>query len=106
MNPTSDGNDAVSDLGRAASQNPAPPRELAPRIESDPSILRGKPIIQGTRLSVELVLEQLASGYSIADVLDAYPFLSMGDLAAVFMYAARQVGAGAPTDREGTRAAS
>ena len=91
------------------SANSPHPRELAPRIESDPGILHGKPIIQGTRLSVESVLERLASGYSLTDLLDAYPFLSQEDLTAVFWYAARQVGGSVPADHvghEGTRVAS
>lgn len=44
-------------------------------IHSDPAILGGKPVIKGTRISVELVLEYLADGCSVADVLAAYPHL-------------------------------
>ena len=45
-------------------------------IHSDPAILGGKPVIRGTRISVELVLEYLADGCGIADVLAAYPHLN------------------------------
>lgn len=64
------------------------PRQLAPRIEADPKIVGGKPVIAGTRLSVEIILEQLASGYTFEDLLDAYPFLSVEDIAAALDYAA------------------
>jgi uncharacterized protein (DUF433 family) len=42
-------------------------------IHSDPGILGGKPVIRGTRISVELVLEYIADGCSIADVVETYP---------------------------------
>ncbi len=41
-------------------------------IHSDPAVLGGKPVIRGTRISVELVLEYFADGGSVADVLAAY----------------------------------
>ncbi len=44
-------------------------------IHSDPKVLTGKPVIRGTRISVELVLEYLADGCSVADILAAYPHL-------------------------------
>ncbi|MEO7001937.1 MAG: DUF433 domain-containing protein [Ktedonobacterales bacterium] len=47
------------------------PHQLAPRIESDPAILGGNLVIQGSRLSVEALLGQMASGYRRADLLDA-----------------------------------
>lgn len=53
-------------------------------ITSDPNFVVGKPIIAGTRITVELILEKLASGYSIDDILDAYPHLTReGVLAAI-----------------------
>ncbi|HAF25591.1 MAG TPA: DUF433 domain-containing protein [Blastocatellia bacterium] len=45
-------------------------------IQSDPSIMMGKPVIAGTRITVELILEQLAAGESIEQILDSYPRLS------------------------------
>ncbi len=68
---------------------PGRPRQLHPRIESDPGILHGKPIIQGSRLTVETILENVASGYSFDDLLDAYPFLTREDVIAAMEYAAR-----------------
>jgi uncharacterized protein (DUF433 family) len=64
-------------------------RRLYPRIVSKPGILYGKPVIEGTRLSVEAILLNLASGYSRDDLLDAYPFLTLEDITAAIEYAAR-----------------
>ncbi len=54
----------------------------------DPDILIGKPVIQGTRISVELILERLADGWSIDDLLTAYPRLTPEDVQAVFAFTA------------------
>lgn len=56
------------------------------RIVSDPLILVGKPVIKGTRLSVEQVIEHLAHGWSETDLLDAYPGLVREDLLACYAY--------------------
>jgi len=99
----------TSDSSRVSGDDLARTRELAPRIESDPHILHGKPIVQGTRLSVESIFENLAGGYSLADLLDAYPFLTQDDRTAVFRYAARQFGDDIPADHaasEETKVAS
>jgi uncharacterized protein (DUF433 family) len=57
------------------------------RITSDPDVLAGKPIIDGTRLSVEHVLELLENGWSEADILDSYPHLDPEDVRACLGYA-------------------
>ncbi|MEO8211043.1 MAG: DUF433 domain-containing protein [bacterium] len=57
------------------------------RIHSDKSILLGKPVIKGTRLSVEFLLERLADGWTEKQILENYPHLTMEDLQAVFAYA-------------------
>jgi uncharacterized protein (DUF433 family) len=59
-----------------------------PRIERDPEILSGKPVIKGTRMSVELILERLADRRTIEDMLDDYPFLTEEDIYAAIEYAA------------------
>ncbi|HOP45186.1 MAG TPA: DUF433 domain-containing protein [Flavobacteriales bacterium] len=56
------------------------------RIVSDKEVLLGKPVIKGTRISVELILELLAEGWTEAQVLESYPNISMDDLKAVFAY--------------------
>jgi uncharacterized protein (DUF433 family) len=57
------------------------------RITLDPQILTGKPIIKGTRLAVEFILELLAEGWSEADVLRNYPGLTREDIQACLAYA-------------------
>jgi len=61
--------------------------ETASRIILDPAILAGKPVIQGTRISVDLVLDLLASGWSEAEILREYPDLSREDILACIRYA-------------------
>ncbi len=57
------------------------------RIVFDQKILAGKPVIKGTRISVEFVLELLASGMSASDVLKEYSHLKKEDILAVLDYA-------------------
>ena len=58
-----------------------------PRLVLDPAILAGKPVVRGTRLSVEFVIGLLAEGWREADVLRAYPALTHEDIAACLGYA-------------------
>jgi uncharacterized protein (DUF433 family) len=60
-------------------------------ITSDPQIMVGKPIIAGTRITVELILEKLMSGDSIADILDAYPHLTRHGIEAAIEFARESV---------------
>jgi uncharacterized protein (DUF433 family) len=57
------------------------------RIILDPSVLAGKPVIRGTRISVDLVLELLASGWQEAAILKEYPGLEHEDILACIRYA-------------------
>jgi len=57
-------------------------------IVSDPAILGGKPCVRGTRLSVEFLLELVASGATQEQILAQYPPLTRDSLAAAFQYAA------------------
>ena len=53
-------------------------------IQSDPSVMIGKPVVVGTRITVELILEKLAAGETIDEILDAHPRLTReGVLAAL-----------------------
>ena len=61
-----------------------PPSE---RIVVDPKILAGKPVIRGTRLAVEFILELLAAGQSESDILTNYPGLTREDILACLSYA-------------------
>lgn len=59
----------------------------APRIVLDPAILAGKPVVRGTRLSVDFIIGLMADGWSEADILRNYPGLTHDDIAACFAYA-------------------
>ena len=59
------------------------------QIVVNPEILGGKPIIEGTRLSVEHVLGLLTSGMSNAEIIEAYPELNEENIQAVLAYASR-----------------
>jgi uncharacterized protein (DUF433 family) len=54
----------------------------ADRIEVNPAVMMGKPVIRGARIPVELILRKLAEGATEADLLDAYPRLTADDLRA------------------------
>ena len=60
---------------------------LSERIVADPEILAGKPVIRGTRLAVELILELLAAGQSESELLTNYPGLTRDDILACLSYA-------------------
>ena len=55
-------------------------------IISDPAIMMGKPVITGTRITVELILEKLAAGESIEQILDSYPRLTREGIQAALTY--------------------
>ncbi len=56
------------------------------RIHSHPGILGGKPLVRGTRISVELILEFLADGGTTAEILDGYPSLTDEDVRAAIAF--------------------
>jgi uncharacterized protein (DUF433 family) len=57
------------------------------RIELDPEVLVGKPVVRGTRLAVEFVLDMIASGVSEQEILSSYPRLTHEDILACVAYA-------------------
>lgn len=61
------------------------------KIEVNPDILLGKPVIAGTRIPVYLILNLLASGYDFARIMEAYPGLSEDDIRAALDYAERRL---------------
>ena len=61
------------------------------RITANPGILGGKPIIKGTRISVEFILELLASDVTETEILQDYPHLSKEDINACLRYAANSL---------------
>jgi uncharacterized protein (DUF433 family) len=64
---------------------------LADRITLTPDVMQGKPVIRGTRITVDLILRRLAEGASEAEILDAYPHLKLEDIRAALAYAADTV---------------
>jgi uncharacterized protein (DUF433 family) len=60
---------------------------LAERIIVDPDIVAGKPVIRGTRLTVEFILELLAAGQLESEILTNYPGLTRDDILACLSYA-------------------
>jgi uncharacterized protein (DUF433 family) len=61
------------------------------RIEINPEVMLGKPVIRGTRIPVEIVLRKLSEGMTVTDLLDAYPRLTRADIQAALAYAAQTV---------------
>jgi uncharacterized protein (DUF433 family) len=70
-------------------------RATSQLITSDPGILAGKPVIAGTRISVQLILEKLRDGWTIDDLLDDYPQLTREQIGAALDYAAAAMSASA-----------
>ena len=58
------------------------------RIVVNPALMLGKPVIRGTRITVELILRKLGEGATTADLLEAYPHLTREDIQAAMTYAA------------------
>jgi len=64
---------------------------IAGRIQVNPRIVLGKPVIRGTRITVELLLRKLSEGATHAELLDAYPRLTREDIRAAIAYASDTV---------------
>jgi uncharacterized protein (DUF433 family) len=60
---------------------------LTDRIEINPKVMMGKPVIRGTRLTVELILRELREGAGEVELLDAYPRLTREEIRAAIRYA-------------------
>ena len=61
------------------------------RIELNPAILTGKPIVKGTRLAVEFIIDLLANGWSEQQILDNYPSLTREDIRVCLAYASARL---------------
>jgi len=66
-------------------------QQLLARITLDPQVLAGKPVIKGTRLSVEFILNMLAHGTTPDELLDEYSGLDRDDIHACLLFAARSL---------------
>ncbi len=58
------------------------------RIEINPKVMLGKPVVRGTRITVELILRKLSEGATEAEIMDAHPRLALRDIRAAIAYAA------------------
>jgi uncharacterized protein (DUF433 family) len=65
--------------------------QLLERIVSDPKVLVGKPVIRGTRLSVDYILNLLAHGSTVEEILEEYDGLTREDVQACFLFASRSL---------------
>lgn len=61
---------------------------ITDRIEINPKVMMGKPVIRGTRVTVELILRKLSGGAKVKDLLEAYPRITKEDIQAAIRYAA------------------
>lgn len=61
--------------------------EWRDRIASDPAVLAGKPVVKGTRISVELILGWLANGWTYEQILASYPHITREDILATLAFA-------------------
>jgi uncharacterized protein (DUF433 family) len=66
-------------------------RMTTERIEINPAVMLGKPVIRGTRITVELILRKLAEGATEAELLEDYPHLTTEDIRAAMAYGAATV---------------
>jgi len=60
-------------------------------IVSDPAVMMGKPVIKGTRITVELILEKLGAGETIEQILEAHPRLTREGIQAALSFAAKSL---------------
>lgn len=72
--------------------------EIFDRIESDPKIIHGKPVIKGTRIPVDLILRKLSEGADKEELLQAYPNITEKDIRAVLAYATKVLSFEEPVD--------
>ena len=64
---------------------------LLSRIDSNPAVMLGKPVVKGTRITVELILRKISGGYSFEEILEMYPQLTREDILAAVEYAASAI---------------
>jgi uncharacterized protein (DUF433 family)/predicted nuclease of predicted toxin-antitoxin system len=65
--------------------------QLLARITINPNVMVGKPVIRGTRLTVEYILNLLAHGATVAEILDEYDGLTQEDIQACLLFASRSL---------------
>ena len=65
--------------------------DILQHIEINPKIMMGKPVVKGTRITVELILEKLSVGETEDDILEAHPHISREDIKAALAFAAESL---------------
>jgi len=65
--------------------------KLLKRVELDSSVMIGKPVIKGTRMPVDLIVEKIVIDETVPQLLDDYPFLKEEDVPAALLYSARSL---------------
>ena len=65
--------------------------ELLKRIVINPNVMVGKPVIKGTRITVEHIMRELSSGITQAELVELYPHLALDDIRAACAYAAARL---------------
>ena len=64
---------------------------MHPRIAIDPRVMFGKPVIRGTRITVEMILRKLSAGQSLDEIIASHPHVTREDILAAIAFAADQV---------------
>jgi uncharacterized protein (DUF433 family) len=64
-------------------------KDLLQKIDINPKICHGKPIIKGTRIMVSVILENLAEGLSFEEIIENYPSLTIDDIKAAILFASK-----------------
>lgn len=64
-------------------------QDVLERIVVNPKVMGGKPVVKGTRVTVEQILRLMAQGFSVDEILRDYPHLCREDVSAVLLYAAK-----------------
>lgn len=67
-------------------------KQLLKRVTMDPKVMVGKPVIAGTRLTVEYILNLLAHGMTVAEILEEYEGLTQEDIQACLLFATKTLG--------------
>ena len=65
--------------------------DISQHIELNPKIMTGKPVIKGTRITVELILEKLSAGETEEDIIEAHPHLTNNDIKAALAFTAQSL---------------
>lgn len=75
-------------MGHSMGATEGPQMDWRDRITSDPDILLGKPVIKGTRISVELIVGWLANDWTFDMIIEAYPYITREDILAALAFVA------------------